>query len=131
MGDRGNEKKGVIPHESALQGGQRWAVEAASSHCHCRPDNGSSDWPKDGESGLMPDRDAKLGTATGLGSQSVLVVFRRCAMEVRNKGYMNHRHGLIGLQTLTNIVFAMALILSQPSWAATSSVTIGGPFTLT
>src|SRR5258708_14883093 len=69
--------------------------------------------------------------ATGLGSQSVLVVFRRCAMEVRNKGYMNHRHGLIGLQTLTNIVFAMALILSQPSWAATSSVTIGGPFTLT
>ncbi len=52
-------------------------------------------------------------------------------MEVRNKGYMNHRHGLIGLQTLTNIVFAMALILSQPSWAATSSVTIGGPFTLT
>jgi protein SCO1/2 len=52
-------------------------------------------------------------------------------MEVRNKGYMNHRHGLIGLQTLTNIVFAMALILSQPSWAATSSVTIGGRFTLT
>jgi protein SCO1/2 len=57
-------------------------------------------------------------------------------MEVRYKGYMNHRHGLIrhsvlGLQTLTNIVFAMALILSQPSWAATSSVTIGGPFTLT
>jgi protein SCO1/2 len=56
-------------------------------------------------------------------------------MEVRYKGYMNHRHGLIrhsvlGLQTLTNIVFAMALILSQPSWAATSSVTIGGPFTL-
>jgi protein SCO1/2 len=57
-------------------------------------------------------------------------------MEVRYKGYMNHRHGLIrhsvlGLQTLTNIVFAMALFLSQPSWAATSSVTIGGPFTLT
>jgi hypothetical protein len=55
----------VIPHESALQGGQRWAVEAASSHCYRRPDNESSDWPKDGESGLMPDRDAKLGTATG------------------------------------------------------------------
>ena len=50
-------------------------------------------------------------------------------------GYMNHRHGLIrqsvlGLQTLTNIVFAMALIMSQSSWAATSPVTIGGPFTL-
>jgi protein SCO1/2 len=49
--------------------------------------------------------------------------------------YMNHRHGLIrqsvlGLQTLSNIVFAMALIMSQPSWAATSPVTIGGPFTL-
>src|SRR6267142_4022552 len=60
---------------------------------------------------------------------------RRCAMEVRYKGYMNHRHGLIrqsvlGLQTLSNIVFAMALIMSQPSWAATSPVTIGGPFTL-
>jgi protein SCO1/2 len=56
-------------------------------------------------------------------------------MEVRYKGYMNHRHGLIrqsvlGLQTLFNIVFAMALIISQPSWAATSPVTIGGPFTL-
>ena len=56
-------------------------------------------------------------------------------MEVRYKGYMNHRHGLIrqsvlGLQTLFNIVFAMALIMSQPSWAATSPVTIGGPFTL-
>src|SRR5260370_37259946 len=73
--------------------------------------------------------------ATGLGSQSVLGAFRRCAMEVRYKGYMNHRHGLIrqsvlGLQTLFNIVFAMALIMSQPSWAATSPVTIGGPFTL-
>ena len=50
-------------------------------------------------------------------------------------GYMNHRHGLIrqsvlGLQTLSNIVFAMALIMSQLSWAATSPVTIGGPFTL-
>ena len=57
-------------------------------------------------------------------------------MEVRYKGYMNRRHGLIrhsvlGLQTLSNIVFAMALIMSQLSWAATSPVTIGGPFTLT
>src|SRR4030088_1094883 len=55
--------------------------------------------------------------------------------EVRYKGYMNRRHGLIrqsvlGLQTLSNIVFAMALIMSQPLWAATSPVTIGGPFTL-
>ena len=51
-------------------------------------------------------------------------------------GYMNRRHGLIrhsaiGLQTLSNIVFAMALSMSQLSWAATSPVTIGGPFTLT
>jgi hypothetical protein len=50
-------------------------------------------------------------------------------------GYMNHRHGpirqsVLGLQTLTNIVFAMALIMSQLSWATTSPVTIGGPFTL-
>ncbi len=53
-------------------------------------------------------------------------------------GYMNRRHGLIrhsviGLQTLSNtvvnIVFAMALIMSQLSWAA--PVTIGGPFMLT
>jgi protein SCO1/2 len=50
-------------------------------------------------------------------------------------GYMKHRHGhirqsVLGLQTLSNIVFALALIMSQLSWAATSPVTIGGPFTL-
>jgi protein SCO1 len=50
-------------------------------------------------------------------------------------GYLNRRHGLIGhsvigLQTLSNIVFAIALIMSQLSWAATSRVTVGGPFTL-
>jgi protein SCO1/2 len=50
-------------------------------------------------------------------------------------GYMNHRHGpirhsILGLPTLSNIVFATALIVSQLSWAATSPVTIGGPFTL-
>jgi protein SCO1/2 len=55
--------------------------------------------------------------------------------EVHYIGDMNRRHGLnghslIGLQTLSNIVFAIALIMSQPSWAATSPVTIGGPFTL-
>src|SRR5258708_1876770 len=69
--------------------------------------------------------------AAGLGSQSVLAAIP----EVYYMGYMNHRHGLIrqsvlGLQTLSNIVFAMALIMSQLSWAATSPVTIGGPFTL-
>jgi protein SCO1 len=50
--------------------------------------------------------------------------------------YMNHRHGpirqsVLGLQTLSKIVFAMALMMSQLSWATTSPVTIGGPFTLT
>src|SRR5258706_14084583 len=51
-------------------------------------------------------------------------------------GYMmNHRHGpirrsVLGLQPLYNVVFAMALIMSQLSWATTSPVTIGGPFTL-
>jgi protein SCO1 len=50
-------------------------------------------------------------------------------------GNMKHWHGLIrqsvlGRQTLSNIVFAMALIMSQLSWAATSPVTMGGPFTL-
>src|SRR5712675_3764850 len=49
---------------------------------------------------------------------------------------MNHRHGpirqsVLGLQPLSKIVLAMALIMSQPSWAATSPVTIGGSFTLT
>src|SRR5882724_9803491 len=104
------------------------AVEAASSYCTPL----AGEWAE-----IIPDRDAKLGTppATGLGPQSVLVALWRCTMEVRYKGYMNHRHGLIrqsvlGLQTLSNIVFAMALIMSQPSWAATSPVTIGGPFTL-
>src|SRR5271166_2274014 len=48
---------------------------------------------------------------------------------------MNSRHGLIrhtvGLQTLSSVVVAMGLIMSQLSWAATSPVTVGGPFTLT
>jgi protein SCO1/2 len=81
----------------------------------------------------MPDRDAELGTAAG----SRLGISKRLGdiPEVCYMGYMNHRHGLIrhsvlGLQTLFNIVFAMALIMSQLSWATTSPVTIGGPFTL-
>ena len=41
------------------------------------------------------------------------------------------RHSIIGLQTLSNIVFAIVLIMGQLSWAATSPVTVGGPFTLT
>ena len=50
-------------------------------------------------------------------------------------GFMYRRHGLIrrsvlGLRTLSSIVFAMAFIMSQVSWAATSPVTIGGPFAL-
>jgi protein SCO1 len=70
--------------------------------------------------------------AAGSGSQSVLVAFQTRAIS----GDMDRRHGLIrhtvfGLQTLSTIVFAMALIMSQLSWAATSLVTIGGPFTLT
>jgi protein SCO1/2 len=50
---------------------------------------------------------------------------------------MNPRNDLIrllalGLQTLSSIVLATALIIGQPSsWAGTSPVTIGGPFTLT
>jgi protein SCO1 len=56
-------------------------------------------------------------------------------VEVGYKGHMNRRHGLIRhsvrcLQTLSNIVFAMALITSQLSWGATPPVIIGGPFTL-
>jgi protein SCO1/2 len=49
---------------------------------------------------------------------------------------MNGRHGLIrlsalGLLILCSIVFASALVMSQPpARAATSAVTIGGPFTL-
>jgi protein SCO1/2 len=81
----------------------------------------------------MPDRDAKLGAATG----HRLGISKRFGgiPEIYYMGYMNHRHGpirqsVLGLQTLTNIVFAMALIMSQSSWAATSPVTIGGPFTL-
>jgi protein SCO1 len=51
-------------------------------------------------------------------------------------GLMYRRHGLIhhsalGLQSLFIIVFALALIMSSTSWAATSPVTIGGPFALT
>jgi protein SCO1/2 len=51
-------------------------------------------------------------------------------------GYMNSRHRLvrhsvIGLQTLSNFVLVIALILSQLSWAAASPVTVGGPFMLT
>jgi protein SCO1/2 len=81
----------------------------------------------------MPDRDAELGTAAG----SSLGVSKRFGgiPGVCYMGYMNRRHGLIrhsviGLQTLSNIVFALALIMSQLSWAATSPVTVGGPFTL-
>src|SRR5260370_21508274 len=81
----------------------------------------------------MPDRDAELDMAAG----SRLGISKRFGgiPEVYYMAYMNHRHGLIrqsvlGLQTLSNIVFAMALIMSQPSWAATSPVPIGGPFTL-
>jgi protein SCO1/2 len=81
----------------------------------------------------MPDRDAELGTAAG----SRLGVSKRFGgiPGVCYRGYMNRRHGLIrhsviGLQTLSNIVFALALIMSQLSWAATSPVTVGGPFTL-
>jgi protein SCO1/2 len=49
---------------------------------------------------------------------------------------MNNRHGLIrlsalGLLILSSIVFASALVMSQaPARAATTAVTIGGPFTL-
>jgi protein SCO1/2 len=86
----------------------------------------------------MPDRDAELGKAAGSG----LGISKRFGgvPEACYIGDMNRRHGLIrhtviGLQTLSdiafNIVFAMALIMSQLSWAATSLVTIGGPFTLT
>jgi protein SCO1/2 len=81
----------------------------------------------------MPDRDAELGRAAG----RRLGISKRFGgiPEVNYMAYMNHRRGLIrqsvlGLQTLTNIVFAMALMMSQPSWAATSPVIIGGPFTL-
>jgi len=50
-------------------------------------------------------------------------------------GLMYRRHGFIhhsalGLQRLSNIVFALALIMSPTSWATTSLVTIGGPFAL-
>src|SRR6476660_152848 len=81
----------------------------------------------------MPDRDAELGRAAG--SRLGISKAFWWHSEVYYMAYMNHRHGLIrqsvlGLQTLSNIVFAMALIMSQPSWAATSPVTIGGPFTL-
>src|SRR5260370_8184781 len=81
----------------------------------------------------MPDRDAELDMAAG----SRLGISKRFGgiPEVYYMAYMNHRHGLIrqsvlGLQTLSNIVFAMALIMSQPSWAPPSPVTIAGPFTL-
>jgi len=50
-------------------------------------------------------------------------------------GLMYRRHGFIhhsalGPQRLSNIVFALALIMSPTSWATTSLVTIGGPFAL-
>jgi protein SCO1 len=90
---------------------------------------------RDGESGpsqcptVMPSL-ARQPVA-GLGYQSVLVAIP----EMYYMGNVKHRHGpirqsVLGLQTLSNIVFAMALIMSQLSWAATSPVTIGGPFTL-
>src|SRR6266404_5826068 len=111
---------------------RRWAKSGLQAVAQV-PDNGTSD--SDGESGprqcqtVMPS--LARPPAAGLGSHSVLAAIP----EVYYMAYMNHRHGLIrqsvlGLQTLTNIVFAMALIMSQPSWAATSPVTIGGPFTL-
>ena len=40
------------------------------------------------------------------------------------------RHSVLGLQTLSSIVFALALIMSPLSRATTSPVTIGGPFAL-
>jgi protein SCO1/2 len=41
------------------------------------------------------------------------------------------RHSVLGLQTFSNIVFALALITGLLSWATTTSaVTIGGPFAL-
>jgi protein SCO1 len=82
----------------------------------------------------MPDHDAELGKAAGsrLGISKRFAGIPECAIVCD----MNRRHGLIrhtviGLQTLSIFVFAMALIMSQVSWAATSLVTIGGPFTLT
>ena len=41
------------------------------------------------------------------------------------------RHSVLGLQTFSSIVFALALITGLLSWATTTSaVTIGGPFAL-
>lgn len=41
------------------------------------------------------------------------------------------RHSVLGLQTFSSIVFALALIAGLLSWATTTSaVTIGGPFAL-
>jgi protein SCO1 len=57
-------------------------------------------------------------------------------LEVCYMGFMYRRHGFIhhsalGLQRLSNIVFALALITGLLSWATTTSaVTIGGPFAL-
>jgi len=72
--------------------------------------------------------------AAGERSQSILVAFQKaCDMGYMNRRHRPIRHSVIGLQTLSNtvvnIVFAMALIMSQLSWAA--PVTIGGPFVLT
>lgn len=49
--------------------------------------------------------------------------------------HINRRHGLIrqsifGLETFSKIVFVIALNMGQLSWATTSPVIIGGPFTL-
>jgi protein SCO1 len=57
-------------------------------------------------------------------------------LEVCYMGFMYRRRGCIrqsvlGLQTFSNIVFALALITGLLSWATTTSaVTIGGPFAL-
>jgi protein SCO1 len=57
-------------------------------------------------------------------------------LEVCYMGFMYRRrgcirHSVLGLQTFSNIVFALALITGLLSWATTTSaVTIGGPFAL-
>src|SRR6266404_7673930 len=81
------------------------------------PDNGTSDWPGMARVG----RDNAKTVMASL-ARSRLWPFRRCTIW----GYMNHRYGLIrqsvlGLQSqqsLSNLVFSMALIISQLSWAA-------------
>ena len=52
----GGIARGCAAGRAALGGGSRQFALPPQV-----PDNGTSDWPRDGESGLMPDRDAKLG----------------------------------------------------------------------